>query len=125
MTMTEPRPQTATKSLATVDTPSLLVDLDALRENIRTMSSFFANKRCRLRPHFKSHKCTRIALMQMEAGAVGITCAKLGEAEVVADAGIKDILIANEIVGPLKINRLIALSKRANPMVAVDSADNV
>jgi D-serine deaminase-like pyridoxal phosphate-dependent protein len=127
MTMTESRPQTGTgaKTLATTDTPSLLVDLDALQANIKTMSSFFAGKRCRLRPHFKSHKCTRIAHMQMEAGAVGITCAKLGEAEVLADAGIRDILIANEIVGPLKINRLMALSARANPMVAVDSSENV
>lgn len=63
--------------------------------------------------------------MQMEAGAVGMTCAKLGEAEVLADAGIRDILIANEIVGPLKIGRLIALCARANPMVAVDSPDNI
>jgi len=108
-----------------VDTPSLLLDLDALRENINTLSSFFATRHCRLRPHFKSHKCTRIAQMQMAAGAVGITCAKLGEAEVVADAGIRDILIANEIVGPLKIGRLVALCSRANPMVAVDSADNL
>lgn len=61
----------------------------------------------------------------MEAGAVGMTCAKLGEAEVLADAGIRDILIANEIVGPLKIGRLIALYARANPMVAVDSAENI
>jgi D-serine deaminase-like pyridoxal phosphate-dependent protein len=63
--------------------------------------------------------------MQMDAGAVGMTCAKLGEAEVLADAGIRDILIANEIVGPLKIARLIALCARANPMVAADSADNI
>ena len=126
-TLSEPLPQTgaSVKSLAAVDTPSVLLDFDALRENIRTLSSFFASRRCRLRPHFKSHKCTRIALMQMEAGAVGITCAKLSEAEVVADAGIRDILIANEIIGPLKIGRLIALCARANPMVAVDSVENV
>ena len=60
-----------------------------------------------------------------DAGAVGITCAKLGEAEVVADAGIRNILIANEIVGPLKIGRLMELSRRADPMVAVDSVDNI
>lgn len=127
MTIIESRPGTGIgpKLLADADTPSLLVDLDALQENIRTMATFFAAKKARLRPHFKSHKCTRIARMQMEAGAVGMTCAKLGEAEVLADAGIRDILIANEIVGPLKINRLIALCARANPMVAVDSADNI
>jgi D-serine deaminase-like pyridoxal phosphate-dependent protein len=61
----------------------------------------------------------------MKAGAVGITCAKLGEAEVLADAGIRDILIANQIVGPIKIRRLVELCRRADPMVAVDSAANV
>ncbi len=116
---------TISNTLATIDTPALLLDLDALRQNIDTMASFFAARRCRLRPHFKSHKCTQIARLQIDAGAVGMTCAKLGEAEVLADAGIRDILIANEIVGPLKIGRLMALCARANPMVAVDSADNV
>lgn len=111
--------------LATVDTPALLLELDSLRHNIDKMASFFANRRCRLRPHFKSHKCTQIARLQLQAGAVGMTCAKLGEAEVLAEAGIRDILIANEIVGPLKIERLVALCARANPMVAVDSAGNV
>lgn len=108
-----------------VDTPALLLDLDALRHNIDTMAAFFAGKHCRLRPHFKSHKCTRIARMQMDAGAVGLTCAKLGEAEVLADAGMRNLLIANEIVGPLKIARLMDLCRRADPMVAVDSAVNV
>jgi D-serine deaminase-like pyridoxal phosphate-dependent protein len=116
---------TISKPLATVDTPALLLDFDALRENINTMASFFETRRCRLRPPFKSHKCTRIARLQMEAGAVGMTCAKLGEAEVLADAGIREILIANEIVGPLKIERLIALCARANPIVAVDSPENI
>lgn len=110
---------------AEIDTPSLLLDLAALDANIQTMASFFASRHCKLRPHFKSHKCTAIARRQMQAGAVGITCAKLGEAEAVANAGIRDILIANQIVGPLKINRLIELCRRANPMVAVDSSDNL
>lgn len=113
------------RPVAHADTPALLVDFDALKANIDLMASFFADKPCRLRPHFKSHKCTRIAQMQIESGAVGITCAKLGEAEVLADAGISDILIANQIVGETKIERLVALAGRANPMVAVDNADNV
>ncbi|MBE3065430.1 MAG: DSD1 family PLP-dependent enzyme [Spirochaetes bacterium] len=108
-----------------VDTPALLLDVGALKANIERMAAFFAHRPCNLRPHFKSHKCTTIARLQMNAGAVGITCAKLGEAEVVADAGIRNILIANQIVGPLKIRRLIELCRRADPMVAVDSADNV
>ena len=110
---------------ATVDTPALILDAGALKANIDLMADYFTHRHCRLRPHFKSHKCTAIAKLQMKAGAVGITCAKLGEAEVVADAGIRNILIANQIVGPLKIRRLVELCRRADPMVAVDSADNV
>ena len=118
---------TAPKSplLAELDTPSLLLDADALDANIKRMAAFFAQRPAKLRPHFKSHKCTRIAHLQLQAGAVGITCAKLGEAEVLADAGIRDILIANEIVGPLKIARLLDLARRARPIVAADCADNV
>src|ERR1051326_1323230 len=113
------------RSLTEVDTPSLLLDPDALQANISCLASYFTDRHCKLRPHFKSHKCTAIAKLQMQAGAVGITCAKLGEAEVLADAGIRNILIANQIVGPLKIVRLMELAKRAEPMVAVDCADNV
>jgi D-serine deaminase-like pyridoxal phosphate-dependent protein len=108
-----------------VDTPSLLLDAVALEGNLRHMAAFFESRHCKLRPHFKSHKCTHIAKLQLKAGAVGITCAKLGEAEVLADAGIRDILIANEIVGAVKISRLVELAKRARPMIAVDSPENV
>jgi D-serine deaminase-like pyridoxal phosphate-dependent protein len=108
-----------------VDTPSLLLDAAALETNLRCMAAFFKTRHCKLRPHFKSHKCTHIAKLQLEAGAVGITCAKLGEAEVLADADIRDVLIANEIVGQIKIVRLVELAKRADPMVAVDSPENV
>lgn len=113
------------KPIEEADTPALLLDIDALKANIATMAAFFGDKPSKLRPHFKSHKCATIAKLQMEAGAVGITCAKLGEAEAVADAGITDILIANQIVSQPKIERLVRLAARANPMVAVDSALNV
>ena len=74
-----------------------------------------------MRPHTKTHKCPIIAHKQLAAGnAVGITCAKLGEAEVMVDGGIKNILIANQIVGPQKIARLAALARHAEIMVAVD-----
>src|SRR5690349_15518892 len=112
------------KSLAELDTPCLLLDADALRQNLERMAGFFAHRPAKLRPHFKSHKCTTLARLQLDAGAVGITCAKLGEAEALADAGIKNILIANQIVGPVKIARLIELRRRADPIVAVDSQDN-
>ena len=79
----------------------------------------------RLRPHAKTHKCPTLARMQLEAGAIGITCAKLGEAEVLAAAGIQDILIANQIIGPGKIARLVNLAAYTEVMVAVDDAANV
>jgi len=112
------------KPLAEVDTPSLLLEAGALEANIQRLGAYFANRPSGLRPHFKSHKCTRIAKMQMAAGAVGITCAKLGEAEAVADAGIREILVANQIVGPIKIARLVRLARRSAPFVAVDCLDN-
>ncbi len=108
-----------------LDTPALLVDLDALEHNLAAMASFFAGRPARLRPHAKTHKCPQIAHRQLAAGAGGITCAKLGEAEVLADAGIDDILIANQIVGPAKIARLVELAARARLTVAVDDPANV
>ncbi len=106
-----------------VDTPALLVDLGRLRANLDRMSHLARNADMKLRPHTKTHKCIEIAKMQLEAGASGITVAKVGEAEVMAEAGISDILIANEIVGPAKIERLIALAKRVKLAIGVDSIE--
>lgn len=75
------------------------------------------------RPHSKAHKTPEIAQIQIAAGAIGVTCAKLGEAEVMAAAGIRDILIANQIVGSIKIGRLVELADRADTIVRVDSID--
>lgn len=111
--------------LAGLDTPALLVDLDALEHNLSLMAAFFAGRPASLRPHTKTHKCPEIARRQLAAGARGVTCAKVGEAEALAAAGIDDILIANQVVGPLKIARLIELAKRARITVAVDDAANV
>ncbi len=108
-----------------IDTPVLLCDLDALEHNIQKLSEHFAQAGKRLRPHTKSHKTPAIANMQMAAGAIGVTCAKLGEAEVMADSGIDDILIANEVIGRRKIERLMELARRCNIMVAVDHPDNL
>ena len=87
-------------AIADIDTPALLLRRPALERNIAKMAARFCGTPVRLRPHFKSNKCVHIARLQLAAGAVGITCAKLGEAEVLADGGITDILIANQIVGP-------------------------
>jgi D-serine deaminase-like pyridoxal phosphate-dependent protein len=110
---------------AEVDTPALVLDKAKLQRNIRKMADFAAGGPAKLRPHAKTHKCVEIAKLQLEAGAIGITCAKLGEAEALAEGGIPDILIANQIVGPLKIARLVELGKRCTVTVAVDDADNV
>ena len=107
-----------------LDTPALVVDLDKLEANISRMAAFFREQAAELRPHSKTHKCPQIAHMQLTAGAIGITCAKVGEAEVMADSGITDVLIANQIVGPRKIARLVELAKRAEIMVAVDDPKN-
>jgi len=108
-----------------LDTPALLLDLDAFQRNLDTMARFFAGKNASLRPHAKTHKCPEIARRQLEAGAIGITCAKVGEAEVMAQAGIRDILIANEVVGSTKIDRLTDLARDCAMMVAVDDPANV
>ena len=110
---------------AGIDTPALLLDHAKLIRNIARMAAFAAGGPARLRPHSKTHKCVEIARLQLDAGATGITCAKLGEAEALADGGIADILIANQIVGPIKIARLIALARRCAVTVAVDDAGNV
>jgi len=108
-----------------LDTPALLVDLDAFEANIKTMAADIKARGADWRPHSKANKCTAIVRKQIEAGAIGVTCAKLAEAEVMAGAGIRDILIANQIVGPIKARRLAALAGQADPIVAVDNIDNV
>ena len=108
-----------------IDTPALLIDLDVFEANIRTMADFFKTVNADLRPHAKTHKTPIIAHKQLEAGAIGITCAKLGEAEALVHAGIRDVLIANQVVGSQKVARLINLAKNSEIMVAVDDADNV
>lgn len=111
--------------LPELDTPALVIDLDVLDRNIRAMQAFFSAKPARLRPHFKTHKCPPIAHKQLAAGATGITCATVGEAEVLVQAGVKDILIANEVVGETKISRLMGLIRHAALTVAVDDPANV
>ncbi len=106
-----------------LDTPTLLVDLDTLERNISAMAQIVAAGGKRLRPHTKTHKTPQIARMQMEAGASGLTVAKLGEAEVLADAGFDNLLLANQIVGPQKVARLMDLLRRVRITVGVDSVE--
>jgi D-serine deaminase-like pyridoxal phosphate-dependent protein len=106
-----------------LETPSLLIHLDALERNITEMQEVARAAGVRLRPHAKTHKCPDIARMQLDAGAAGITVAKLGEAEVMADAGIDDVLVAYPIVGERKLERLRALAERASVRVTTDSVE--
>jgi D-serine deaminase-like pyridoxal phosphate-dependent protein len=113
------------RSKSALDTPALLVDLDILEANIADIAKVCRENKVAWRPHSKAHKTPEIAQMQLAAGAIGIACAKLGEAEVMATAGIRNILIANQIVGAVKVRRLIELLDRAEVIVSVDSIANL
>ncbi|MFI6901375.1 alanine racemase [Nonomuraea sp. NPDC050394] len=106
-----------------IDTPALVIDLDVVRANVSEMAKVASANGVRLRPHVKTHKMPELARMQLEAGASGITCAKLGEAEVMAQAGIDDILLAFPIWGRPKLRRLAALRERARVRVSLDSPE--
>lgn len=108
-----------------VDTPILWVDLDQLETNITRLAAHFKQAGINWRPHTKGMKVPEIAHMAINAGAIGVTCAKLGEAEVMAASGINNILIANQIVTPQKIARLVNLCRRSEVIVTVDNAENV
>ncbi len=105
-----------------IDTPALIVDLDAFERNLDLMANAVRGAGVALRPHAKSHKCPDIAHAQLERGAVGICCQKAGEAEAFVAAGIRDVLITNEIVGPKKCARVAALAHEATIGVLVDDA---
>ena len=105
-----------------LDTPFLLVHLDALEENLDRAQAYCDEHHVGLRPHIKTHKCLAIARMQMDRGAMGIVCQKLGEAEVMVDGGVgRDVLIPYNIVGRIKLERLAALAPRTRLTVAADS----
>jgi D-serine deaminase-like pyridoxal phosphate-dependent protein len=110
---------------ADLDTPALLLDLDALERNVARMSETFRAAGVGWRPHTKAIKAPALAHKLLDAGALGVTCAKLGEAEVMAAGGIRDILIANQVIGPLKIARLVELARVSDVIVAVDDPGNV
>lgn len=109
------------QSVRSVDTPALVVDLDALERNIARMAAFARERGLRLRPHAKTHKCAAIARLQIAAGAVGVCVQTTGEAEALAAQGIADIYISNEIVDPAKLARVAALATRVDIAIAVDS----
>ncbi|MGV3719947.1 MAG: alanine racemase, partial [Actinomycetota bacterium] len=109
--------------LAEIDTPALLLDLDVLDRNLGRLASAAAARGVGLRPHFKAHRLPEICRRQIELGAHGITCAKLGEAERLAELGFNHLLVANEVVGPAKWRRLARLARRHEVIVAIDNYD--
>lgn len=111
--------------ISELDTPVLLVDIDALERNIARMKEMTEAAGIRYRPHAKTHKCAAIARMQVEAGAVGVCCAKLGEAEVMAAHGIANILITTAVVGDGKIGRLLHIANQTPVAVVADNPANV
>lgn len=111
--------------LADVDTPALVIDLDAFEHNLRTMADAVAKAGVKLRPHAKTHKSPVIGLKQMALGAVGLCCQKVSEAEAMVEGGIPDVYVSNEVVGGRKLDRLAALARQARVMVAVDNEQAV
>lgn len=112
------------QSVSMLDTPALLADLDIIETNISRIAGECRANGISWRPHVKGNKTIEIVRMELAAGAIGITCAKVGEAEVMVEGGVRSVLIANEIVGAPKIARIVALQDRAEVMVGVDSVAN-
>jgi 3-hydroxy-D-aspartate aldolase len=120
---TLPPPAAVGMAVADVDTPALLLDLDAFEANLAAMTASLAGTGVRLRPHAKSHKCPEVAKRQIAGGAVGICCQKASEAEAFVRAGVDNVLVANEVVGDAKLRRLARLATQATMGVCVDHAD--
>ena len=119
----EARARSAALAALAPDTPEIVIDLGVVRANIDRAAAAAHEAGVLVRPHVKTHKLPQIAQLQVEAGAVGIQVAKLGEAEVMADAGIGDILVGYPIVGDSKLARLGDLAARVSVSVTLDSAD--
>lgn len=110
---------------AALDTPVLLVDLKTMERNISRIVAVCRRANVNWRPHTKGQKTPAVAHRLIEAGAIGVTCAKVGEAEIMAYSGIRDILIANEVIGEAKVRRLVNLLPHADVAVCVDSETGV
>ena len=120
-----PAPATVGMAVEEVDTPALLIELDAFERNLNRMADAVAGTDARLRPHSKTHKCAVIGLQQMQRGAVGICCQKVGEAEAMVYGGVGDVLVTNQIVGAPKLAKLVSLARRAKIAVCADDVGNV
>ncbi len=122
--MPVPAPATVGQALESVDTPALVIDLAAFERNLKTLADKVAGRGVRVRAHAKTHKSPEVARRQIEAGAVGMCCQKVSEAEVLVAGGVADVLVTNEIVGAAKLARLAALAGHARIGVCVDDGAN-
>ncbi len=111
--------------VAAIDTPALVIDLDAMERNLAAMADFARARKVRLRPHAKMHKCAAIARLQRAAGAVGVCVQKTSEAEALAAAGVDDIYISNEVIDRAKLARVARLATRVRLAIAVDSVEGI
>jgi D-threonine aldolase len=118
-------PSAAPETALALSTPALVVDLDIFESNIAAMTSLLEGTGKTVRPHVKTHRTPELARRQLGGVAVGVTCATVGEAEAMVDAGIDDVFVANEVVDPRKIARLVVLARRARIAVAADDAQPV
>ncbi len=120
--MAVPRPELQPGDPVTrIETPALILDLDAFEANLKAMADFAAAKGVRLRPHAKTHKCAEIAKGQMALGAVGVCCQKVSEAVALVEGGVTDVLVSNEVIGAAKLARLMTLADRARIGICIDS----
>lgn len=111
--------------ISELETPALILEKKVFESNMAKMNELLKGSKMKLRPHYKSNKCPEIAKLQIAAGASGITCAKLSEAEDLAGAGIENILIGNQVVQPSKVKRVGELAKKCYLIICVDDADNI
>jgi 3-hydroxy-D-aspartate aldolase len=120
-----PPPAEIGATIAEIETPALVIDLDPFERNIAKMAEFARSSGMRLRPHAKTHKSTAIASRQIAHGAVGQCVQKVGEAEVLVRGGVKDVLVSNQVVGERKLRRLASLAKDATVALCFDAGGQV
>jgi len=123
--MTQRAPASVGQKLEEVDTPALVLELDAFERNLHTLRDAVKGKPVRIRPHAKTSKCPDVAKRQIALGAVGVCCQKVSEAEAMVEGGIGDVLVSNEVVGAAKLARLAALAKKARIGICVDNAESL
>ncbi len=123
--MPQSPPAQAGQSFAEIDTPALVLDLDAFERNLVAMAAYTQAHGIRLRPHAKTHKSPEIALRQIAHGAVGQCCQKVSEAEILVAGGVADVLVSNEVSGAAKLDRLARLARQARISLCVDHLDGV